>query len=212
MSPQQGEYQHTAHAQSYLNHADSIPHRKEGEQVILELLPQQLQRVLDLGTGDGRLLGFLKSRKKIGQSIATDFSQTMLDHAHQRFLGDDSVEVFEHDLKDPLPAWPAFDAIVSSFAIHHVSNDRKCTLYQEIYDLLTPGGMFCNLEHVSSPTMKLHEDFYIALGSTVAKEDQSNICAGVEEQLVWMRQVGFVDVDCFWKWRELALLAGQKPG
>jgi tRNA (cmo5U34)-methyltransferase len=203
----------SGHARDYLGRADSILHRTEGESTLLEFIPKTVRHVLDLGTGDGRLLTLVKSElapTKI-ESVAVDFSPTMLAAAGQRFAGDSSVTIVTHNLDHPLPALGKFDAVVSSFAIHHLVHERKRALYAEIYSLLNPGGVFCNLEHVASPTPCLHEEFLHRIGYTAETEDPSNKLLDLETQLQWLREIGFVDVDCHWKWRELALLVGRKP-
>jgi tRNA (cmo5U34)-methyltransferase len=200
------------HVRDYLGRADSIPHRTEGESVLLEFVPKTARRILDLGTGSGRLLALVKSWLDASgvDSVAIDFSPAMLEAVAKRFAGDSSVTIGAHNLDQPLPALGNFDAVVSSFAIHHVGHDRKRALYAEVYGLLNPGGVFCNLEHVSSPTARLHEEFLHRLGNTVETEDPSNKLLDLETQLQWLREIGFVDVDCHWKWRELALLVGRK--
>jgi len=104
-----------------------------------------------------------------------------------------------------------FYAVVSFFAIHHCAHARKRALYAEVFALLAPGGVFYNLEHVASPTSELHEAFFSALGMTLADEDRSNQLLDVETQVAWLREIGFAQVDCFWKWRELGLFGGVKP-
>ena len=205
----------TDHALDYLGRADSIAHRTEGESSLLEFIPPTPHRILDLGTGDGRLLALVlrelaKRQHPNTEAVAIDFSPAMLDAARKRFVGDSSVAVIAHNLDDPLPDLGKFDAVISSFAIHHVTHQRKRALYSEIHDRLNAAGVFCNLEHVASPTPSLHEEFLRLSGFTPQTEDPSNQLLDVETQLQWLREIGFADVDCHWKWRELALLAGGR--
>jgi SAM-dependent methyltransferase len=204
------EYATAEHALKYLAGADQIPHRAEGEAVLLEFIPRDVERILDLGAGDGRLLALLKIDRPGTHAVALDFSPTMLDAARHRFRHDPTVTVTSHNLEDRLPALGPFDAVVSSFAIHHCVDARKRVLYAEIHDLLKPGGMFCNLEHVAPATRALHLRFLRALNMTEAEEDPSNKLVDVETQLKWLREIGFQDVDCHWKWLELALFGGRK--
>ncbi|PWT79627.1 MAG: methyltransferase [Blastocatellia bacterium] len=199
------------HALHYLATADTIPHRSEGERVLLECLPAHVSRVLDLGSGDGRLLAAVKRLRPRIEAVAVDFSPVMLDRLRARFGDDSRIHVMAHDLSEQLPSLGSFDAVVSSFAIHHLVHDRKRRLYEEVYRLLRPSGVFCNLEHVASPTVALHHDFLAALSIRPQDEDPSNKLLDVGTQLAWLRALGFSDVDCLWKWRELALLAATKP-
>ena len=197
------------HVHEYLGLADSIPHRGEGEATLLEFRPSQVCRILDLGTGDGRLLALAKRNHPRAEAVGVDFSPAMLERARQRFADDRSIAIVTHNLDHPLPELGEFDAVISSFAIHHLAHERKRSLYSEILHLLSPGGVFCNLEHVSSPSARLHEEFLNCLGIPPGNEDPSNKLLDMETQLQWLREIGFVDVDCLWKWRELALLVGR---
>jgi tRNA (cmo5U34)-methyltransferase len=180
--------------------------------VLLEQLPGRVKRILDLGSGDGKLLALVRANYPRSEGVALDFSDPMLEAARRRFSNDGRVSVIKHDLSRPLPTeLGRFDLVVSSVAIHHLTHRNKRRLYGEVFNILTSGGIFCNLEHVASPTMALHELFLKEVGLTRATEDRSNKLLDVETQLAWLREIGFKDVDCYWKWLELALLIGIKP-
>ena len=198
------------HALAYLAKADAVPHRTVGEGFLLAELPAGLTRVLDLGAGDGRLLSLVLLAHPDARGVALDFSPPMLERLRERFADDARVEIVAHDLDHPLPDCGRFGAVVSSFAIHHLDDAQKRRLYGEVWACLRDGGVFCNLEHVSSPTERLHLRFLEEIGVDPADDDPSNELLDVETQLAWLREIGFTDVDCYWKWRELALLVGKK--
>jgi len=204
------EWQTVKHALNYLEKADRVPHRTAGEAVLLEELPETVLRVLDLGSGDGRLLDLVLCARPEAVGVALDFSPPMLERLRQRFDATGRVQVVAHDLQESLPPLGIFNVVVSSFAIHHVEHQRKRQLYQEVWNALSARGVFCNLEHVASASEYGHARFLDAMGMTADDEDPSNQLLDVQTQLGWLREIGFADVDCYWKWRELALLVGRK--
>jgi len=199
------EWVNAEHAQGFLDRRDQLPQLEVGYSELLQILPPHPERVLDLGCGDGKVMALIG-----GSGVAVDFSPHMLEQARARFHADE-VEVVEHNLNAPLPDLGTFDVVVSAFAIHHCSHERKRELYTEVFAILEPGGVFANLEHLASPPPALHHEFLRLIGTPPGEEDPSNQLLDVETQLGWLREIGFVEVECFWKWRELALMAGRKP-
>jgi tRNA (cmo5U34)-methyltransferase len=219
-----------------------IPDRERQLEVLLRVVRfhrPQPRRILDIGTGDGILLGTLLETFPQATGAGVDFSPLMLEKARQR-LGQfgHRAQTVEADLqnvgwKDLVTA--PFDVIVSGFAIHHLPHDRKHVLYQEVFDLLEKGGIFLNCEHVASHTPRIERMFDDAMtehlfnrrkekGENVTLEQMrrnfmerhdraANILALVEDQCDWLREIGFQEVDCFWKYFELAIFGGIKePG
>ncbi|MGA3110616.1 MAG: class I SAM-dependent methyltransferase [Candidatus Bathyarchaeia archaeon] len=211
-NPPKNEWLTIDHVLAYLARADKLPHRTEGERVLLEQIPGHTKRILDLGTGDGRLMSLVKLNRPRAEGVALDFSEPMLERATERFTKETNVTVFKHDLRRPLPAKQlgCFDAIVSSLAIHHLEHPRKRQLYKEVFSMLNPKGVFCNLDRVASSTENVHVKF-LKFSGVPRTEDPSNRLLDVETQLKWLRQIGFTDVDCYWKWMEMALMMGFKP-
>jgi cyclopropane fatty-acyl-phospholipid synthase-like methyltransferase len=117
------------------------------------------------------------------------------------------VSVVRYDLNEQLDFGDRFDLIVSGFAIHHVGDDRKRSLFAELHRALDPGGLFANLEVVKSATSRRHEEFLAAIGRTA--DDPEDRLAAIDEQLTWLSAAGFVEVECLWRWRGFALLAAE---
>jgi tRNA (cmo5U34)-methyltransferase len=199
-----------AKVDEYISRVGRLEARAAGERELIEALPTRCERALDLGSGDGRLLQILlEARPEIIAAVGLDNSPPMVRRARDRFANDPRVTIEEHDLGSVLPALGSFDVVVSGFAIHHLPHARKRSLFAEAAARLRPGGAFLNLEVVQCATPELQDEFYERIGRPGG--DPEDVLAGVEEQLVWMRDAGLVQVDCSWRWRGFALLAGAAP-
>ena len=203
-----GEWSEPGRVDEYLSR--EIPHRGTAETMLLAALPARVDRFLDLGTGDGRLLELVRSRHPGAVAVGIDNSAPMLARAAEKFAGGPDLDLRTHDLRLPLAEPGPFDAIVSGLAIHHLEDERKHELFAEVHGLLAPGGVFANLDLVAPSSEQLHERFRREIGR--AEDDPSDRLADLSDQLQWLRDEGFGVVDCHFKWLELALIVAVKDG
>ena len=204
---------------------------------IVERWMPRPSRILDVGCGDGILGRLLLERFPTAHVTFADFSEPMLAAVRAKIAGSLRATVLKADFSDP--SWleavadkGPFDVVVSGFAIHHQPDARKRALYAEIHGWLSAGGVFLNLEHVASatrPSEELFDDLFVdhllrfhksTKPGTTRREIEAvyynrpdkkeNILAPLEAQCEWLRQMGFEDVDCFFKIFELALFGGRK--
>ncbi|NJP20133.1 MAG: methyltransferase domain-containing protein [Hydrococcus sp. CRU_1_1] len=205
---------------------------------VIQLTQIKVDKFIDLGCGNGILGKSILQQYPTAKGIFIDISEAMLQAAQDSLTSEEERVRFilqdfgKKEWVNSVIQESTFDVIVSGFAIHHLPDTRKKELYQEIYQLLKPGGVFLNLEHVASHS-KLGEEafdrlfvdalyaFHQQQGAKQSREEiarqyysrsdkNANILALLEIQCKWLREIGFVDVDCFMKVFEIALFGGVK--
>jgi tRNA (cmo5U34)-methyltransferase len=206
---------------------------------ILKTREQPIERFMDLGCGDGILGAALLGEYPSARGVFVDFSEPMLEQAREQLKDYAGQLAFENlDYGDPawvdrLQAEAPFDTIVSGYSIHHQPDARKRQVYEEIFSLLKPEGWFVNIEHVASAAqlnIDLFENHYVTARYAIEQRDGgtrtfeqiadeyknrpdkvANILAPTEFQCNWLREIGYEEVDCYFRIYELAVFGGRKP-
>ncbi len=196
---------------------------------------RDVQRFLDLGSGDGALSELMLGVFSAADAVLVDFSEPMLARVDDRLSRHGGHwRIVRGDLADPgwregLPGGP-YGAAVSSLAIHHLPAERKRSLYREIFELLDGGAMFVNLDYVAvaGPLKGLWEEALLENSLGLEQERGGSRSAAelehelfddadedrpdpLEDQLPWLREAGFGDVEVHFKWAEVAVFGGVKP-
>lgn len=208
------EWREQARSERWLAIRDRLPGGAQMREVLLDdvIGDRRPRRILDLGTGGGALIADVRSLSPTAEAYGLDISPPLLAAARMSFVGEKGVHFREHDLLDPLPAdLGRFDLVISAWVVHHLPDERKQQLYAEAFDLLEPGGLFCNMDLVALPTPELQRRALEVFTSMDDEEDSSDQPTLVETQLGWLRDTGFDNVDCYWKWLASAMLVGERP-
>ncbi|WP_088225586.1 class I SAM-dependent methyltransferase [Desulfosporosinus sp. FKB] len=179
-------------------------------------------QILDIGAGTGLLSSFILEKYPDAFVTLIDLSEKMLDMAKERFVANQNITYIIDDYtKHKFDR--KYDVVISSLSIHHLSGDEKKQLYQNIYSSLNQDGVFINADQVLGETHFMESlyknDWKNKVGSSgLSKEEiqsayeRANLdrMSTLSDQLKWIKDSGFLDVDCVYKYFNFVVLFGRK--
>jgi tRNA (cmo5U34)-methyltransferase len=208
-----------------------VPHQR----FMAELLPfgdEDEFTVLDLGAGAGALSRAILERYPRCTAILADFSDQMMGAGatdlepfadRYRYV---TFDMSTSDWPDEIPA--ALDAIVSSLFVHHLPDERKQSLFAEIFGRLMPGGWSLNYDPVTTDDPVIEATWQRVgeranpdltrrrLHPTPEEHDrwQNHIryMIPLDRQLSFLRAAGFAGIDVYFKRLEWVVYGGCRPG
>ena len=216
------------------------PNRVKMASIVCEVLPfnrTEHLRVLDLGAGTGYLSHKIIETFPCAEIIAVDAAALMIEKAKAR-LNNHLEHVTFHvstfqDLPKSMDAHSSVDAVVSSFALHHLYREEKLTLLNYVQSILRPHGWFINCDvlktadavlearfrrlyyqGIQERTRKIrHEEKSLdeissALSDKEKESGDNPLCLMDELQII--AEAGFRTAECFWKEYQEAVYGGIK--
>jgi tRNA (cmo5U34)-methyltransferase len=181
-------------------------------------------RVIDLGCGTGTVSVRVLEAFTNAQVTCIDLAENMIAMARAKLVRYPLVRYVVGDFKT-FDFNEEYDVVVSSLALHHlVTNEDKRHFYRRIYNALSSGGIFYNADVVLGSSNFL-QDVYMEhwrnfMSHNVSKDEIENKWipkyqsedrpAKLMDQLDWMKEIGFADVDVVWKYYNFAVYGGVR--
>ncbi|MGG0741591.1 class I SAM-dependent methyltransferase [Niallia taxi] len=184
--------------------------------------PSTTPSILDVGAGTGLFASLLLNKFPKANITLIDISEKMLEVAKKRFSNCSNISYLIDDYTS-CKFESTFDIIVSSLSIHHLTHIEKKNLYQRIYNQLNDGGIFVNADQVLGDTTFLEtlykNDWKSKVENSGLSEEEIHAAyertqldrmSTLTDQIEWLKESGFKDVDCIYKYFNFVVLFGRK--
>jgi tRNA (cmo5U34)-methyltransferase len=203
--------------------------------LMADLLPfgeQAQPTFLDLGAGTGAASRAILERHPNCTAILADFSPEMMGAGEAELRPfEGRYRYVEFDLLAGV--WPgdipaSVDAVVTSLCVHHLPDDRKRSLFGEIFERVRPGGWYFNFDPVRAedPVVTAMWTRVVDEGDPDAArkrhhrtaeeqaryENHVRYISPLALQLDYLRSAGFHGVDVWWKRLDYVIVGGYRPG
>jgi len=178
--------------------------------------------ILDIGSGTGLFSSFVLGKYPNARFTLVDLSDKMLDVARERFGGNANfrfivADYTKYDFREK------YDIIISALSIHHLPDIEKERLYYRCYDMLNDDGVLINADQVLSPSHGIEGMFsriwrQAVEQSGLSREEIQKAYERVgfdnpstlADQLQWLNNAGFKDVDSLYKYLHFCVLYAKK--
>lgn len=201
-----------------------VPWYNEQNEIIVKLIPFEKSdhlRALDLGSGTGALsFSILKSFPKV-HVVMLDLAKNMLTECRSNLANYKNRITLKMKNFGTEGIGHNYDIVVSGFAIHHLIDNEKKRLFSRVYRALNPGGCFIVREVTLGETPDLTEKYREMWGQFIKMNEENDkiwldkhlkedFPSTIEDQMSWLRNAGFSDVGCYWKYLNFAIFGGIK--
>ena len=193
-------------------------------QELIPFEPDAVIDVLDLGAGTGLFSKHVLDKYPNARFVLYDLAEKMLGVAQERFAG--HPEQFRYVVGDyrKIEGDQEYDLVISSLSIHHLEHADKRALFHRIFQLLRKGGLFINVDQIHGETPCLRDLYWnhwlVQVRESGASEEriQESIDrrvpydrdATLSDQLLWLKEAGFENVDCVYKNFFVGVFLGMK--
>jgi tRNA (cmo5U34)-methyltransferase len=192
---------------------------------MVDCIPKEnrVEKILDLGCGNGNVTCELLRRFPNVSYVLADASPEMLKISNDRFseFDIDYVECFFKDLE---LARNSLDVVAAAFSLHHVNSVEKQSIFKKVYHWLRPGGVFTssdlmiNKNDADHPQLLLEWEAYARSNNTSDEEwkwimehyDVYDSPDNADLQIEWLKEAGFSQVGKFWNIGYWVCLRGVK--
>ena len=189
-------------------------------------LPQDFKpkAILELGCGTGNLTKAIRKVFPSSMILAVDAAKEMLEMAKEK-IKDSNIEFVESTFQNLNFPKESFDLVMSNIAIHHLTDEEKKRLLQNLFKWQKPGSFFVYSDGIRNDNNERHKldlKYWdeLSLKNGVSEEDlqkihehwaSSDFYPKTSDVITWLKEAGFTNIDIVYKYCIWGVIHSQKP-